>query len=319
MVKNAPVIRSVVSWMSVLSDPTRLRLLRLLERRELGVGDLCGVLQMPQSSVSRHLKVLESQGWVRHRREGTSHLYGMAEDALDNGAKRFWHLTREQSADWSTFDQDRLRLERRLRDRQENSRAFFAGAAGQWDKMRSELFGSSFSMAAMLALLPDAMTVADLGCGTGLTTAELAPYVLRVIGIDQSQPMLSAARSRTRRLGNIELKKGDLEALPLDDDSCDAALLLLVLGYVQDPVVVLTEAKRIVKEGGRVVVVDLLPHDRDDFRSLSGQQGMGFEPTRLTELFRDAGLRDITTRPLPPQPDTKGPALQLAVGKSPNS
>src|SRR5687767_2352884 len=137
--------QSLLGWMECLSDPTRLRLLRLLERHELGVVELCDILQLPQSTVSRHLKVLGDQQWVRSRREGTTHLYRMILDELTAPARRLWLLTREQTEGWATFRQDEMRLTRRLREREGDSQAFFAGAAAEWDRVRHELYGDAFT------------------------------------------------------------------------------------------------------------------------------------------------------------------------------
>src|SRR5712671_430716 len=135
----------LLGWMESLSDPTRLRLLRLLERHELGVVELCDVLQLPQSTVSRHLKVLSDQSWTRSRRHGTTNLYRTILDELDITARKLWILAREQINDWPTVQQDEMRLLERLRERQKDSQAFFAGAAAQWDKLRGQLYGSRFT------------------------------------------------------------------------------------------------------------------------------------------------------------------------------
>ena len=153
-------------WMESLADATRLRLLRLLERHELGVAELCDVLQLPQSTVSRHLKVLSDQAWLRSRPQRTTNLYRMDLGELDPAARRLWTLTREQTDDWATVAQDQLRLTRRLAERQP-SQGFFAGAAGRWDRLREELYGKTFTQEAFLGLLPAEWIVADLGCGTG--------------------------------------------------------------------------------------------------------------------------------------------------------
>src|SRR3954464_4876030 len=160
-----PQPESLLAWMDGLADPTRLRLLRLLERHELGVIDLCDVLQLPQSTVSRHLKVLSEGGWVRSRRQGTTHLYRMILDELEAATRKLWLLAREQSDGWATVAQDELRLSRRLKERQKESEAFFAGAAGEWDRLRVEMYGKKFAREAMMALLPSDWVVADLGCG----------------------------------------------------------------------------------------------------------------------------------------------------------
>jgi len=312
---NEPARRpaALLSWMGTLSDPTRLRLLRLLERHELGVAELCDVLQLPQSTVSRHLKVLGDEGWVRSRAEGTTRLYRMVEDKV-GAPRRLWAIVREETGGWATVGQDQLRLTRRLAARRPAADAFFAGAAGEWDRLRQELYGGSFTQAALLSLLPADWDVADLGCGTGQTAAALAPHVKTVIGIDQSPAMLRAAHKRTKDLANVDLRQGSLEVLPLEDASVDGALLVLALTYVSDPLRALREAARILRPGGRVVIVDLLRHDREDFQRQMGQASLGFSPEALGGMLHEAGLGGGSLRALPPEPKAKGPALVLATG-----
>jgi SAM-dependent methyltransferase len=304
---------ALLSWMRTLSDPTRLRLLRLLERHELAVAELCDVLQLPQSTASRHLKVLGDEGWVKSRAEGTTRLYRMVEDK-DGAPRRLWTIAREQTSSWPTVEQDQLRLTRRLASRRPAAEAFFAGAAGEWDRLRQELYGDTFTRAALLSLLPAEWDMADLGCGTGYTAAALAPHVRTVVGVDQSAAMLRAARKRTADFANVDLRQGSLEALPLDDDSVDGVLLVLALTYVADPRRALREAARILRQGGRVVVVDLLLHDREDFQRQMGQASPGFGPEALAAMLREAGLGGGRVRSLTPEPGAKGPALVLATG-----
>jgi len=172
-------------------------------------------------------------------------------------------------------------------------------------------------VSALLALLPPDWIVADLGCGTGALTAALAPDVARVVGVDRSADMLRSARRRTAGQGNVELRRGTLEDLPLDDASCDAALLVLSLGWVADPARALAEAARVVRPGGRIALVDAVLHDDEDFRRRAGQVWPGFEPARVVEMLRAAGFHDATCRPLPPEPAAKGPALLLARARRP--
>jgi SAM-dependent methyltransferase len=304
---------ALLAWMESLADPTRLRLLRLLERHELGVAELTEVLQLPQSTVSRHLKVLGDQGWVASQAHGTNRLYRMTEGGREPGAKRLWLLARDQTDGWATARQDALRLQRRLDAREESeAEAFFAGAAGEWDRLRAELYGASFTQAALLSLLPSEWVVADLGCGTGHVAAALAPQVRTVIGVDMSAAMLKAAARRTAALGNVELRRGRLEALPIEDGACDAALLILALTYVPDPAAALAETARILRPGGRAVVLDLLRHDREDFRRRLGQQCLGFEEDELSRQMAATGFENPLCRALPPDPQAKGPALVLA-------
>ena len=305
----------ILRRLATLSDPTRLRLLRVLERAELGVSDLCDVLQLPQSTISRHLKVLADEHWLTHRRRGTTNLYRLLLDELDPSAREQWLLVRRQTDDWSTFEHDALRLAAALERHSRDSQKFFASAAGRWDETRDELYGKRFLVDSVSALLPSDWTVADLGCGTGTVTAALARSVERVVGVDNSQPMLTAAKQRLSEFDNVSLKHGDLESLPLDDATCDAALAVLVLTYVPAPIDVIHEAARILKPGGKFVVVDLLRHDQEDFRRSMNQLSRGFGCDELADLFTDAGFDAPTCTSLPPEHDAKGPALVLAHGR----
>src|SRR5688500_9330772 len=186
MVRTAPQPETLLAWMDCLADPARLRLLRILERHELGVAELCDVLQMPQSTVSRHLKLLSEQNWVQSRRQGTTHLYEMILDELTPAARKLWLLAREQTESWATLSQDELRLQRVISRREQDSQAFFAGAAGEWDQIRNELYGHRFDLHAVLPLLPSDYTVADLGCGAAQLDAEVPNERDRVMGVANS-------------------------------------------------------------------------------------------------------------------------------------
>lgn len=314
MDRSTAQVETLLGWMGSLADPTRLRLMRVLEKQELGVAELCNVLQLPQSTVSRHLKVLADEGWAGSRRQGTGRLYRLASAELDPAARRLWQVGREQTESWGAVRQDQVRLARLLRERRSRTEAFFAGAAAQWDRLRTELYGTAFTNQAMFALLPENAVVADLGCGTGQMTAELAPWVTKMIGIDSSAAMLKAAKDRTEELPNVELRRGDLTAIPIDSGTCDAALLLLVLSYVAEPQAVLNEIARILKPAGKAVIVDLLPHDREDFREKMGQQVLGFELKSLELIMQEAELSVTRMMPLQPQERARGPALFLAAG-----
>ncbi len=309
---------ALFGWMEGLADATRLRLLRVLERQELGVVELCQVLKLPQSTVSRHLKVLADQGWLENRRHGTSSLYRMSA-SIDPTARRLWRLALEQTEGWATLRQDELRLESRLRARREETQSFFSGAAADWDRMRTELYGDRFDREAILGLLPADWTVADLGCGTGELTASLALNVRRVIGVDQSAAMLRAARRRTEGFSNVELHRSALERLPVEDGTCDAALLVLVLTYVAEVPAVLLEAARILKPGGQLALLDLVRHDDEELCRRMGQACLGFEPAALGVRLADAGLTPSGIRPLPPAPGAGGPLLFFARAEKPRT
>nr|MBA3296578.1 metalloregulator ArsR/SmtB family transcription factor [Acidobacteriota bacterium] len=225
---------AIFSDLSTLADATRSRMLLLLERNELTVSELCAVLQLPQSTVSRHLKTLLDAGWVASRREATSRYYTLAPDR-GSAAHRLWALMREQVGSTAGADQDARRLKSVLGRRPSKSQEFFESAAGQWDKLREELYGRGSHLQALPALLEGAWAVGDLGCGTGQVAAALAPFVARVVAVDRSGEMLQSARMRLQEFSNVEVRRGELEALPIGDGELDAATLLLVLHHIAEP------------------------------------------------------------------------------------
>lgn len=299
--------------LSVLSDPTRLRLLRVLEGEELGVGELGRVLQLAQSTVSRHLKVLHDGGWLARRSEGTANYFRLAVDALDGDAARLWALVRDQAGAGEPFASDLRRARGLVALREADAQAFFARHAGRWDGLRRDLFGDAFVLPTLLALLPPGLVVADLGCGTGEVVAALAPVVRRVTGVDREPAMIEAAARRTAELGNVALHAASLDALPLADASLDAATLMLVLHHVVDLGAVLAEVARVLRPGGRLVVLDMQAHDREEYRRTMGHQHLGFARPELARTATAAGLALETWRPLPASAEALAPPLFVAV------
>jgi ArsR family transcriptional regulator len=304
---------AILDHISALADATRCRILLLLEKRELTVSELCAVLQLPQSSVSRHLKTLADDDWVTSRRDGTSRLYSMPLDDLDSGAARLWPLIREQVAGTAAAGQDERRLRGVLARRRAKSQEFFATAAGGWDDLRTDLFGDTFYLWAVLGLIDPALVVGDLGCGTGQLTETIAPCVRRVVAVDGSDDMLEAARRRVGDMTNVELRKGDLETLPLADAELDAAMLSLVLHYQPDPAKALVEVARVVRPGGRVLIVDMFPHERSEYQQRMGHVWLGFSERQIARFLAGAGFGDVRLRSLPADPDAKGPTLFAAL------
>lgn len=294
-----------------LADATRTRLLLLLGRHELSVTELCAAVQLPQSTVSRHLKVLVDEGWLATRAEGPSRYYRLS-TRLDSAARRLWHVVRDELSGSADAEQDGTRARQVLDQRRTRSQEFFSTAAGQWDALRTELFGASAGLAGLLALLGDDLVVGDLGCGTGLVAAELAPHVGRVIAVDESKAMLTAARRRLSGCDNVELRAGALEALPLDDATLDAVVLSLVLHYVVEPALVLAEARRVLRPGGRIVVVDMVAHGREEYREQMGHVWQGFTEEQMRTWLEEAGLAAVRWTALAPVPGARGPLLFAA-------
>jgi ArsR family transcriptional regulator len=295
--------------MAALADPIRCRILLPLERHELTVNEICSVLQLPQSTVSRHLKTLADDGWVTSRRDGTSRFYGMAMQELDPGAQRLWPLIREQIAGTNGAEQDERRLKSVLSKRRSKSEEFFASASGQWDEMRAELFGDRFHLQALLALIDPDLTVGDLGCGTGQVSELVAPHVAKVVAVDGSSDMVQAARRRLKGLHQVDVRRGDMEALPIDDGQLDVAIAALVLHHLPEPARALAEMHRVLTCGGRVLIVDMLPHDRVEYQQQMGHVWLGFSERTIKKHLEAAGFARIHTTTLPADEDAKGPAL----------
>jgi ArsR family transcriptional regulator len=304
---------AILEDMAALGDAIRSRVLLALERQELTVSELCAVLQLPQSTVSRHLKTLADAGWVGSRREGTSRFYTLALNG-EVHARKLWSLVRDQVAATPGAAQDARRLATVLSRRRTASQAFFASSAGQWDRLRADLFGADFSLRAIAGLLDPEWTVGDLGCGTGQMAATLAPFVARVIAVDGSAEMLQAAKRRLRDVENVETRRGDLEALPIDAATLDAAVLVLVLHHLPAPEAVLAEAARALKPGGRVMIVDMQAHDREEYRQQMGHVWLGFAEDQLQRWMRAAGFTQTRIVALPPGAQAKGPGLFVASG-----
>ena len=312
MPSRAPAI---LDHLSALSDPTRSRILLLVDRHELTVSELCAIMQLPQSTMSRHLKALGDSGWITARAEGTSNLYVMTRDELDLSARRLWLLVREQVGPTPAAVQDQRRLQAALAGRRTKSQEFFSSSAGQWDRVRDELFGERFHLAAFAALAGSTWTVGDLGCGTGQVSAALAPFVERVIAVDASAAMLQAAKKRLHGFDNIDLRRGDLEALPVDDARLDAATLMLVLHHVPEPEKAIAEVARVLKPGGRLLLVDMQPHDRDSYRQQMGHVWLGFSDDHIRRILSESGFDAIRIVPLSPDPKVKGPGLFVATAR----
>ena len=321
MKKGVP-LHLITDQLTLLSDTARLRLLRLLEREELSVGELARIVQLPQSTVSRQLKQLADGGFVISRSEGTSTLYRLVMDDLDDAQRVLWGVVRERlsgSGAGSELVEDAHRLQGVLADRRIDTKSFFGKVAGEWDSVRNELFGDRVTVLALLSLLPANWTVADLGCGTGNAAELLAPIVRKVIAVDQSEPMLAAAAKRLEHFNNVQFVRGELESLPIATGIVDAAVCVLVLHHLDSPQNAVNEMARVLRPGGVAMVVDMVEHDRAAYRHSMGHRWMGFGVPELLRMFEHAGLTDTRLLTLPASSDAKGPGLFACTGRAPAS
>jgi ArsR family transcriptional regulator len=302
----------ILDLMGTLADGVRSRILLVLEKHELTVSELCDVVRLPQSTVSRHLRILGDDGWVRFRKNGTSRLYRTRFEGLPDEARALWQLVRHQVESTAEAAQGLQRLAAVLRRRRLKSREFFASAAGEWDRLRDALFGERFHVAALLGLVDERWTLGDLGCGTGKVSETIAPFVRRVVAVDESEPMLEAARRRLRGIPNVEVRRGELETLPIGNAELDAATLVLVLHHLPDPGGVLAEVARALRLGGRLLLVDMLPHDREEYRGQMGHVWLGFTREQIGRDLGAAGFRLRRFEPLALDPAAAGPPLFAA-------
>lgn len=306
---------TIVSKLQSLADATRNRLLLLLERHELTVGEMCDALQLPQSTVSRHLKVLADDDWIVSRAEGTSRLYQMANGELDPAARRLWQVVKDQAAVTAAALKDAGRLRGVLAERRSRAEEFFETAAGQWDRTRAELFGGRTELLPLLGLLDAGAIVGDLGCGTGQLALSLAPFVRQVIAVDASAAMLRTAKARVGHLEQVDIRRGQLESLPIDNADLDLAFLVLVLPYVAEPAAVIAEAARVLKPGGRLLITDLQPHEQTEYRQTMGHQWLGFSEATVRGWMQAAGLTDVRYQALPPDGSARGPLAFTATAR----
>lgn len=276
-----------------LADASRLRILRLLRTMELSVGELAQVLGQSQPRVSRHVKILCDAGLAERRKEGSwvfvapgaPAAVAPVSDALDR-----W----ERDAPDRQALADAARLAAVRADRAASAAAWFEAKAGEWDAIRSLHIAESEVEAAMLAALGEAPIgrLIDIGTGTGRMIELFAPRADTVLGIDRSSEMLRLARAKIgeRGLANVELRQADLYALPMADGAADVAIIHHVLHFAQQPGAAIAEAARVLGPGGRLLIADFAPHDREELRARDAHIRLGFSDAQIAGWFAAAGL-----------------------------
>jgi ArsR family transcriptional regulator len=227
--------------------------------------------------------------------------------------KKLWSVAKNHCLPETTSEQDDARLEQVLDSRRSKTQTFFSTAAGRWDRLRNELFGSRLDAWAIAAALNRSWTVGDLGCGTGTISQTLAPWVHRVIAVDASAAMIQSARKRLKDASNVEIRKGELTTLPIDDESLDLAMMGLVLPYLAEPQRVFREAARASRIDGRLVVLDMLAHDRTEYREELGHIWMGFSKAQISEWLTAAGWMLESFVTIPVEPEVKGTPVFVAT------
>lgn len=299
-------MKTLLNGLRAAGEPTRLRLLALCAHGELSVSELTQILGQSQPRVSRHLKLLVEAGLLQRYREGTQVFFRITDYAEAGLLART--LVDMLPQDDTEMNRDLSRLEQIRQKRLIQAESYFRENAARWNEIRSLHVPESDVEQAVLDIAGERRfdCHVDIGTGTGRILSLLAPQVERGIGIDMSPEMLAIARTQIEqaRLRNLQVRKGDMYAMPLDDNSTDLTTLHLVLHYSLDPALVIGEAARILKPGGLLIVVDFAPHHEDYLRDEHNHQRLGFDEREVNDLISSAGLLNGPTSVLSGDPLT---------------
>lgn len=296
--------------LKLLGDPTRLRILALLERAELSVGELSRALALAQSRVSNHLRLLRDADLLGERHAGTTTFLRPAAGAGAHGAARLWKVLREDLDDLPVHRADLSRLRSVLEARRRKDGDFFERVAGEWDKIAGAFANGQARLQLAAHLLPREFRVADLGCGTGYVAEALLPHCSHVICIDRSPAMLAEAKKRLARAPRpmaVEFRKGALDRLPLADGEVDGVVAGMVLHHLPAVDAAIAEMHRVLKPGGTAAVLELMPHREAWMRQQLGDRHLGLEPSDVLAAFQRTGFQGVVLEPIQ---DTYRPARE---------
>ena len=306
---------SIVKILRVVADPNRLRILLLLRGEELSVAELQEILTMGQSTISTHLSLLKQAGLVEDRRTGKSNLYRINAGTTEGILADLLTQTRHEIPEAGV---DQTAMRRVLRKRQDRMRSFFDSVAGRLGK--DYVPGKSWkSMAEALLRLMPPMVIADLGAGEGAFALLLAQRAKRVIAVDTSAKMIEVGRDQALRHGieNVEFRLGDMEELPIDSESVDIVFFSQSLHHALHPERAVTEAARILKPGGRIVILDLVKHRFEEARELYADEWLGFSEPELEAMLEKAGFVNVQTSVVHKEAETPQFQTLLAVADKP--
>jgi ubiquinone/menaquinone biosynthesis C-methylase UbiE len=309
-------VAQILRALRLLGDEGRLRILRLLQAEELSVAELQEILGMGQSRISMQLAQLKHAGLIKVRRAGQKSLYQMADPK--DGAAVLSELLREAGREIATASQDDRALRLVLAKRKDKLRGYFDDLAGRFG--RNYVPGRSWKgLSEMFLKLMPKLVVADLGAGEGTLSLLLTQRAERVIAVDHSQKMLEYVVEIARKNGvkNLEYRLGDLEELPLSDAEADLALMHQSLHHALHPNKAIEEAWRILKPGGRIVVMDLLKHRFEEAREMYADVWLGFSQVELTDLLRNAGFQAVDVSVVHREEEAPHFETMLAIGEKP--
>jgi ubiquinone/menaquinone biosynthesis C-methylase UbiE/DNA-binding transcriptional ArsR family regulator len=301
-------------------EATRLRVLALLAEAELTVSDLTEILRQSQPRISRHLKLLSEAGLVERFREGSWAFFRIAEHGA--GAEVMRALLARLDAKDTTVARDRERLAMVRAARAAAAQAYFRRHAVEWDRIRKLHVADAAVEDAIKSAVAERPVEAllDLGTGTGRMLELFGPDIGRGLGLDLSLDMLALARARLDRAGlrHCTVRQGDVYDLALPKDSFDLVIIHQVLHFLDDGARAIREAARVLRPGGRLLVVDFAPHDLEFLREQHAHRRLGFAPEAVTQWMEAAGLDAVSHRSLPPEPGSESKiAVSLWLARDP--
>ena len=287
----------IIKQFKALSDPTRLRLLNILNRFELNVNEIVSIIDMIQSGVSRHLKILLEAGLLKSRKDG-SFIYYSA-NGID-ATRELISLACMQVAEEPLFIRDLNRAEQSISLRKNRTKRFFRTVAPQWDRLKKEVLGDFNLNSQIIKRIETGQCIADLGCGTGEILCQLINTdAHRLIGVDASPEMLEQARIKLPDTLKLELRLGEVENLPMRDREIDLAVMSMVLFHLVEPERSMAEVCRVLKPGGRFILADFLHHDREEIKEIIGGVWLGFSPDQINGWCKAHGLNLTESKSFP--------------------
>lgn len=293
----------LIHYFKALADKTRLRIFHILTSHELNVNEIMDVMEMGQSRISRHLKILAESGFVSLRQDGLWSFYTARKDEI---TKQFISML-QQSADADIeLRKDRLRSEQVLAERQDKSKRFFNQIAGDWDRLKKDILGDINLTKILSDKVNPGRSVADLGCGTGELLFALKEKAETVIGVDSSPKMLELAKKRFKNVEqNVDFRLGEMEHLPLRDAEVDLAIVNMVLHHMSSPSIGIKEVHRVLKPSGMFILADFDKHRDESLRKTYGDRWLGLKRKEVEKWLLDAGFKIIESTQLKLQQNLK--------------
>ncbi len=308
---------SILKTLRLIGDPTRVRILALLQQEDLSVVELQEILSMGQSRISSQLSQLKQAGLVSDRRSGKNIIYTFGNEAKPIDP-RFLDTLDLAASDIEEISEDRAALELAVRKRKDSARAYFDALAGKFGKTYCP--GRSWKALAetLLRLMPP-MVIADLGAGEGTFSQLLAQRAEKVIAVDNSKRMVEFGARVARENGfkNLDYRLGDIETPPIDDAVVDVAFFSQALHHAQKPKEAIEAAYRILKPGGKIVILDLLKHTFEDARELYADVWLGFSELEVSRFLKDCGFEQIEISLVDREPESPHFQTLMAIAEKP--